>query len=469
MSLQNTYFGHEAIGDLLAGRRRLWFIGIAGVQMASLARAAKIRGFTVGGSDLRESAEVRELRRLGIPVRIGQRAEHLRGYDAVIYTLAISPENPEYKEALEKGIPLLSRADFLDYLCADFSNRVGVAGSHGKSTVCAMLASIFTQAGRSPTVFCGAKMTQFSSAALFGRGQDCIFEACEYGDSFLALSPTTVLLLNLDFDHADYFADRNAVAKSFAAFAARAGTLGNVVYNAEDKALAESLQKAPGRALGFGLHTGDCQAKDLRYTEGRGVFSLDIAGKDCGEVRLAVPGEHNVKNALAAALVAALCGVEEGAIRKGLSAFPGVGRRLSPRGSFHGARVLDDYAHHPTEIEASITTARAMAPKGRIFVVFQPHTYSRTAALFRPLCDALRSADRIFLTDIYPAREQDTLGMHARQLAERIGEHAAFFESAAAVKQALAEQLCPGDTVVLMGAGDIDRIFADFCAKDFTE
>ncbi len=440
------------------------FIGIGGVHMSALARMAQKRGFLVSGSDTAENTRILALHKEGIRAYIGHDTAALHSCDAVVYTLAISPEDPEYRYAVEHGILTVSRADFLGFITNTYQNRIGVSGSHGKSTVCAMLAEIFRAAGRSPTVFCGAEMAAFGSAVLLGEGKDCIFEACEYSDSLLSLSPTVALVLNLDFDHADYFADLDAVGKSFSLFAKRADC---VISCAEDVPLQAVLQEAL-HPLTFGLCLGDCKAEGLFYDRGCGRFFLHVGEKCLGEIRLCVPGEHNVKNALAAALAASHCGIEDDIICHALSRFSGAERRMSYRGKLRGAPVFDDYAHHPTEITASIRTARSMREGGRVLAVFQPHTFSRTAALFDDFCQALSMADRVLVCDIYPARETDTLGMSAERLAEAVGEKARYAGDFAATAAALCAEVQEADTVLLMGAGDVDRIFTHFCAKDFT-
>ena len=430
--------------------------------MSALARMARQRGFFVSGSDTAQNARTIALRKEGVPVCIGHDTKALEESDAVIYTLAITEDDPEYRCAVERGLLTVSRADFLGFMTSTYKSRIGVAGSHGKSTVCAMLADIFAAAGRSPTVFCGAEMTGFGSSVLLGEGEDCIFEACEYGDSLLSLSPTTALVLNLDFDHADYFADLDALARSFSLFAKSAPC---TVCNAEDAPLRSALSDtAP---LTFGLSHGDCTAEDLRYDGGFGRFTLCAFGERLGEVRLGVPGEHNVQNALAAALAATKNGISAEVICTALSRFAGAERRMRLRGKLRGAPVFDDYAHHPTEITASIRTAKALGGD-RVIAVFQPHTYSRTAALFGDFCTALRLAERTFICDIYPARERDTLGMSAGGLAEAVGPTCSWAGDLAATADALCHEVREGDTVLLMGAGDIDCIFTHFCAKDFT-
>lgn len=469
MSLANTHYGVEGLEALLRERRHLFFVGIGGVHMAALALIARARGLAVRGSDAHEGERVRTLRRLGIEVEIGHNGARVGKNDILIYTLAISEDNPEYLAAKALGIPVVSRADLLAYLTAHNTRRIGIAGSHGKSTVTAMLNTIFTAAGRDPTVLCGAALPGTDTPVRIGEGKDCVFEACEYGNSFLAFHPTVAVILNVDFDHADFFRDMDALTSSFCAFAALPGEGGTVIFCAEDERAARAAAHSPARKYSFGLSHGDCYAKDLHYEGGRGRFSLCLLEHVCGEITLRVPGEHNVKNALAAALTAAVAGIPVPVILQALSHFEGAARRLEPRGVLRGAQVIDDYAHHPEEIRASIRAVRQFTPKtGRVFAVFQPHTYSRTAALFDGFCEALAEADRVFVADIYPARETDTLGMSAEGLAAGIGVNAAFVGGFAEIAAALAGEVCDKDTVLVMGAGDIDGIFAKFSPKDFT-
>lgn len=461
MSLTNTFLGTRGVGALLQGRKRLWFIGIGGVHMRSLALFCRARGFFVAGSDTCAHEGVKYLRERGISVHIGHHPAYVAECDAVVYTLAIGESDPEYLAAVGLGLPVLSRADLLGFLTGEYPRRIGVAGSHGKSTVTAMLCDIFTRAGRDPTVFCGA-MLPTGGAARFGKGEDCIFEACEYGNSFLCLSPSVAVVLNTDFDHADFFENEEALCTSFAAFANGAEVL---ICEADN----DQMKGAHPRARTFGLYEGDCHTQNLQYVAGRGEFSLILDGQHIGEVQLSVLGEHNVKNALAAALCAADAGIPPAVITAALSEFHGAARRMSDRGLFHGARFFDDYAHHPAEIKASIAAARQITPKtGRVFAVFQPHTYTRTQAFFDDFCDALRAADRVIVADIYPARETDTLGMSAALLASGVGAQAAYVGGFAEMARTLLAEIAPADTVLVMGAGDIDRLFGQICANHFT-
>ena len=461
MPLANTFLGTACVGTLLQGRKKLWFIGIGGVQTSALALFCRRKGFVTAGSDLCDNAAAKRLRAEGVPVFIGHHPARVAEFDAVVYTLAIPEDDTEYLAAIALGIPVLSRADLLGFLVSRFPVRIGVSGSHGKSTVTAMLDAILAQAGRDPTTFCGAILPTGESAR-FGEGTDCIFEACEYGNSFLCLAPTVAVVLNTELDHTDFFPNETALLASFQRFASGAEV---VICEAENVRM---LRACP-HARTFGSKEGDCHAEGLRYVGGRGEFSLVLDGKALGKVHLAVPGEHNVKNALAAALCAAECSIAPEAITSALSQFTGAARRMSERGVLRGARFFDDYAHHPTEIRAALSTARQITPDtGRVFAVFQPHTFTRTKAFFDDFCKELRAADRVIVADVYPARETDTLGMSADLLAKGIGERACFVGGNAQIARTLLAEIAPGDTVVVMGAGDIDRLFGQICANHFT-
>lgn len=465
MSLPNTHYG-SAIADLLKGRKKLWFIGIGGIHMASMALLAAQRGFAVAGSDRAAGDGTARLQRAGISVSYGHDAAHVVGADAVIYTLAVSPDNPEYTAARRLGIPLVSRADFLSFLMLDYTRQIAVSGSHGKSTVTAMLAEIFLAAGRDPTVICGAPLCRKGEPMLIGGGGDCLFEACEYQDSFHCFSPGLAVILNTEWDHVDYFPSLDAVKDSFAAFAARSR---QVLVNAEDENALFCARTAGRPYRTFGIEKGDFHTRSWAFSDGRAKFFAVLPdGGMTPEISLRLAGRHNLSNAMAALGAAHLCGIPIDAIVTGLSVFGGAGRRLEYRGMIRGARMFDDYAHHPGEIAATLTAAREMVKKGRLFAVFQSHTYSRTAAFFTEICAALRLADRVLIADIYPARETDTLGMSAARLAAGVGERAAAPGSLQAIATTLLGELSPGDLTVVMGAGDIDRLFGEFSEKHFT-
>lgn len=468
MSLPNTKWGSEGIATLLREKNRLFFIGIGGVHMASMAELALKRGYFVGGSDRVASAATQRLSAMGVPIWQKHDAAHVVGYDAVIYTLAISAENPEYAAALRLGIPVISRADFLAFLMADRPCRIGVAGSHGKSTVTAMLAEILHGAKRSPTVFCGAPLWGGSGMRM-GTGKEAVFEACEYRDSFLCFSPTLAILLNVEWDHVDWFSDTEGVRRSFAAFARLPGEGGTVLYNGEDALCTDCARESGAKQISFGIEKGDFHTRLQGYFDGCAEFVPILPdGTEAPSVRLRVPGRHNLSNAIAAFGAAVLCGVAPTAACEALAGFGGAGRRMQYRGMLCGARLLDDYAHHPTEICATLSAAREMVGRGKLIAVFQSHTYSRTAAFFEEICKALRLADRVMIAPIYAARERDTLGMNAVRLAEGVGQIATPFESKEQIAAALEREVEPGDLAVVMGAGDIDGIFRVFSRKHFT-
>ena len=468
MAIPNTGQTAAEISALLRGKKRIWFIGIGGVHMSALARLSRDLGFEVAGSDAAQNEHTRRLLLEGISVYPCHDAAQMAGFDAVVYTLAISFDNPEYRAAVRLGLPLFSRADYLGFLMSTYPRRIGVAGSHGKSTVTAMLAEIFTVAVREPTVFCGARMRRFDSTYLRGATEEFIFEACEYMNSFLSLSPTVAVLLNAEFDHADFFEDKEAVLASFKKFAALAGEC--VILPEWDTALRCAVGGTAAPQLTFGRGAGaDCRASEIEIKGGVASFLLSLPSGASLPVTLSVPGEYNIENALAAATAADFCGIAPHDIAKGLSGFQGAARRMEYRGMACGARIFEDDAHHPTEVAAAIAAAKGLcAETGRVFVVFQPHTYSRTAALFSDFCCVLRAAQRVIVTDIYAAREIDTLDMSGERLAAGIGGNAAFGESLSATVSLLLEELSAGDVVLVMGAGDIGRIFREFSRKGFT-
>lgn len=469
MATQNSQWGEKRLNELFSGVRRLFFIGIGGIHMTTLALMTHWRGMTVAGSDRTESDNVCRLRRAGIPVFIGHDAAHLAGAEAVIYTLAVGPENPEYAAAAAGGLPLVSRAEYLAYLMSGYASRIGVAGSHGKSTVTAWLTELFRLARRSPTSVCGAVMRRYRAAFTLGTGKDFIFEACEYQRSFLAFQPTLAVLLNAGYDHVDTYHSAAELTDAFSRFLALPGERGRVLVGADDETALQAAKTAANVST-FGLsETADYHPLDLTFEHGMGRFLLATPNGIIGRAALSVPGTHNVKNALAAAAAAHLSGIDGDVILAGLSDFGGTARRMEYRGLFNGARLYDDYAHHPDEIAAALATARLLlGGGGRLFAVFQGHTYSRTAAFFEGFAAALRLSDRVFVADIYPARETDTLGQSGERLAAAVGEKASYVGGIPAIAAALKRELAPGDLLLVMGAGDIDRIFAEFSAGLFT-
>ena len=462
MALENTHLGAEAIGRALQGCKSIFFIGIGGISMSALALLSRSAGYIVGGSDHGENAQTVQLKKEGIPVYAGHDEANVFRYDAVVYTVAIAADNPEYLAAKRMGKPLFSRADYLGYLMMAYQNRIGISGMHGKSTSTAMCAQIFLDAV-DPTVLCGAELGVLqNSTCRIGKGREhFVFEACEYMDSFLDFNPTLAVILNIGLDHVDYFHDMEQIRTSFLRFARRAGKAGTVLYNADDRESVAALSPYEGRHVTFGVEkNADFTAKNITHSDGKTEFDFCRDGHLLCRIRLCVFGMHNIYNALAAASAAALCGISPERIAKSLSAFVGAKRRMERRGVLpSGAVVYDDYAHHPDEIRATLSGAREMG-FSRILCAYQPHTYSRTAGLLQEFSKAFHNADRVYMADIYAAREQNIYGVDSEMLAEKIGESAEYCGSFSAVAEAIRRDAKAGDLVIVMGAGDIYKTFA---------
>lgn len=460
MSLSNTHLGPERLGQLLRDCRTVHFIGAGGVSMCSLAEIALREGLRVTGSDRTDSERLGRLRRLGADIHIGHSAEWIRGADAVIYTVAIGEENPEYLAAWQAGLPLISRADYLGYLMLRYRTRIGVAGMNGKSTTTAMCAQILL-AGGDPTVLCGAELPSLGGACCrIGEGREqMVFEACEYRDSFLDFNPTLAVLLNIGMDHVDYFHSMEQLRTSFLRFAERTGPEGCVLANAEDPELMRALEPYRGRLCTFGTgRTADFRAAEVTARRGCRQFVFCRKEEPVCRISLRQPGGFQVVNALAAASAAFLSGASPQEIAQGLSSFCGVHRRMEYRGSLNGAAVYDDYAHHPTAIRATLAGARELGFR-RVLCAYQPHTYSRTAGLFREFARAFDDCDRVYFADIYAARERNESGVSSRRLAEAVGRHAVYCGALPDLADRLCSDAGPGDLLLIMGAGDIEDLF----------
>ena len=459
MSVSNTHYGAARIADILSGASSLYFIGIGGINMSSLAHISHIRGFRVGGSDQMQTALTDRLTDAGIEIFYSHEASHIEGYDAIVYTVAIAPDNPEYTAALARGIPCISRADFLGYIMTGYRNRVGVSGMHGKSTCTSMCALSFMHAGGDPTVLSGATLAEMGGAYRIGCEDHFIFEACAYMDSFLDFNPNIAIILNIELDHVDYFKSITQVRRSFSDYAAITGTDGYAVVNGDDDNVRLAMAGYAGTLVTFGLSEGcDYTAYNIEYVSGMASFDVYFRGEYAAHINLSVPGRHNVYNALAAFAAAMICGLDPDTVAEGLSHYLGAGRRMEYKGKWNEVDVYDDYAHHPTEIAVTLGGFRDMG-FGRLFCIYQPHTYSRTAALWDDFVSALSTADRVLMVDIYAAREKDTLGVSSSLLAQAIGDKAdycASFDDAIAILSAEAQ---PGDAIIVMGAGTVYRIF----------
>lgn len=459
MSLPNTHLGYEKIKNLLSGCHSVFFIGIGGINMSSLALMTAQRGFRVAGSDRMRTAITEELEKEGIIVFYAHNAENVKDFDAVVYTVAIPEDNPEYIAAKNRGVPIISRADYLGYIMCAYGTRIGVCGMHGKSTTTSMLAEVFIDNGMSPTVMCGAEVGRIGGAYCLGQGDNFIFEACEYKDSFLDFYPNIAVVLNIEPEHMDYFKDLDHIKRSFAEFVSKCGKDGVAVINADDENVMQAIPTTGVRTVTFGLsENADYRAKNITHKNGGAEFDLFVKGKERCRVRLPVVGVHNVMNCLPSFAVADICGLSADAVAESLSSFKGAARRMQFKGKFRSCDVFDDYAHHPTEVKASLLGAKNMG-YGRTVCVFQPHTFSRLHAFYSELVSALDEADLVIMADVYAAREVNVYGVTSADVAKSLGTKGRYGTSLDQIKDILSEELSDGDLLIVMGAGDIYKLF----------
>jgi UDP-N-acetylmuramate--alanine ligase len=472
MPVNNTHEGPARIGQYLVNASSAYFIGVGGIMMSSLALLTAQAGYPVYGSDREPTPLTEYLQEQGIRVYYEHSDDHIPAdCGLVVFTVAISPDNPEYVYAQKHGIPCVSRADYLGYIMTRYKNRVGVSGMHGKSTCTSICAQIFMDADADPTILSGAEYEPMGGAYRIGADEHFIFEACEYMDSFLDFHPTVAVLLGAELEHVDYFKDMEHIRRSFATFASLTGKSGVTVVNADDENSMDSAYRAlragsTGRIVTFSTKdpAADFYATDISMTDGRPRFTVVAYGEVWGEVQMIVPGRHQVYNALAASAAAHVCGIDRRSILRGLSHFVGASRRMELRGEINGAPLYDDYGHHPTEVRSTLEGAAALCgthedgTRGRLLVAFQPHTFSRTARLYDQFMTAFCAADRLVTIDIYPARETDTLGMSSEKLARDLcacGTHATYARSHAEAAAYLRSIATPGDVIVVMGAGNV--------------
>ncbi len=465
MALPNTHFGAEYIAKLMEGKKNIFFAGIGGVSMCSLAYISKLRGHNVTGYDRTPSKATADLEAEGIKVYYENDPDHIDGIDVLVYTVAISADNPEYKAAGERGIPRISRADYLGYLMSGYKHSIGVSGMHGKSTTTSMLEKVFAHAGTDPTVNCGAVMADTGKAHRIGSEKFFIFEACEYMDSFLDFYPTLAVILNIEMDHVDYFHSMEQIEESYAKFVAKTGENGIAVVNCCDENVMRAVKDYKGKLITFGVECKDADysAENITFNKGRGVFDVYCKGEFLCHAELKVFGNHSVCDAVATAAVAHLMGIDPEDIGKGLSEYAGAARRMEYSGkTVKGADIYNDYAHHPTEIATTLSAVEKME-YSKVYCVFQSHTYSRTKELFDDFVSVLAESGctEIILSHIYSARETDTLGVSSELMAEKIrekGKKALCFEDFSDLAAYVAQAAGENEIVLVMGAGDIPAV-----------
>ena len=444
------------LADFLVPGKRAHLVGIGGVSMCALGMVLQGMGIKVTGSDMHESQATADLIAKGIPVTIGHAAENIVGADCVIRTAAAHDDNPEIAAALETGVPVFERAQTWGYIMAAYENAVCFSGTHGKTTATSMMTHIAMEAGLDPTVMIGGYLNLLGAGHRVGDGDTIIAESCEYCNSFLNFTPTIAVILDIDRDHMDFFKDLDDIKHSFRQFAELTPPdRGIVVANGQDKNTMDALRDIQRRVITFGM-TSDMDVYPTHFDRGYSSFDVICSGSFYTHVDLRVLGKHNCMDALAAIAAAWALGVEPEAITRGLTSFTGAARRMEFKGTFRGADIYDDYAHHPGELKATLD---AVPERGysRTIVVFQPHTYSRTKALFQDFVGQLSRPDLTILADIYAARETNTVGISSKDVADAI-PGAEFYPSFDAIADRLREIATPGDLILTIGAGDIYKV-----------
>ncbi len=462
MPLENTHYGYKKIAELLRNAEKIFFIGIGGVSMYALALMTLSNGKHIAGSDRTESDRLDCLRNGGAEIFIGHDEKHLDGCNAVVYTVAVSQDNPEYQGAIRRNLPLISRADYLGYLMMQFGHRIGISGMNGKSTTTALLSHILLRNG-DPTVMGGAESKEFGNTSChIGKAKnEFVFEACEYRDSFLDFNPSLAVILNIGLDHVDYFHSIDQVRKSFRAFAERATQKGGkVLWCADDNDTKIAMSGIPSESsVTFGItENADFQARNITSKKGFRSFDFYYHGEKLCHIDLSQSGDFQVYNALASASSAYLCGRSPHDIASAIADFAGIHRRMEYRGRLGGAVVYDDYAHHPSAIEATLKNAKELGYR-RILCAYQPHTFSRTAGLFDEFTHAFDFADKVYFAEIYPARETNIYGISSKNLADAIGEKSEFCGNVRDLANRLPQVVRDGDLLIVMGAGDIEDAF----------
>ena len=449
---------------------RIYFIGIGGISMSGLAEILLSEGFTVSGSDRAPSDLTRMLEDRGVNVFYGQKKENLtKDIDLVVYTAAIKSDNPELLAAHKLNIPMLTRAELLGQMMKNYKTPVAVSGTHGKTTTTSMISQILLSAEADPTLSIGGIYRPIGGNIRVGASELFVTEACEYTNSFLSFFPKIVIILNIEEDHLDFFKDLADIRNSFHRFAQLLPADGTLIINGDIERCEELTEGLSCKVITYGLSSGsDYTASQVTYDES-GFPSFILSRQNGGERKfsLRVHGDHNILNALAAIALADLLGLSDEVIHAGLAAFTGTDRRFEYKGQVNGVNIIDDYAHHPTEIRATLSAA-AQYPHRRLWCVFQPHTYTRTKAFLEEFASALSLADEIILADIYAAREKDTLGISSETLQEKIrslGHSCHYFPTFEAIENYLLKNCTKDDLLITMGAGDVVKIGENLLQK----
>lgn len=441
--------------------KEIYFVGIGGISMSGLASIMLKNGFKVSGSDKSNSEIVRDLIKKGAKINIGQRAENIKDPGLIVYTAAISNDNPELVKAREKNIPMMTRAEFLGNIMKGHKYNVAISGTHGKTTTTSMISYITLDAKLDPTILVGGELDAIGGNVRAAKSDYFITEACEYKASFLKFYPYIGVILNIDADHLDFYKDIDDIKNTFIKFAKLIPENGFLVINADDKRAEDVIKSVNCSVITYGIEKGMVNARNIKFDD-KGCCSFDVYknGELFTDISLKIPGKHNIYNALAS-IGASLClNINKKNIKNGLEKFKGPHRRFEIKGTKKGVTVIDDYAHHPTEVKATLNTAFNF-PHKRIFCVFQPHTYSRTIALFKQFTECFDGVDELVLADIYAAREKDTGEVSSQMLCDKIkerGQNCICIHSFSGIVDHLKSELKDGDVLITVGAGDVYKV-----------
>ena len=448
----------------------VYFMGIGGISMSGLAEILHEEGFSISGSDMKESPLTQQLQAKGIHVYYGQVASNITSdIDLVVYTAAIREDNEEWIAAKEANIPMLTRAQLLGQIMDNYKKSIAVSGTHGKTTTTSMISQVLLEADTDPTITVGGILSAIDGNLRVGNSEVFISEACEYTNSFLNFRPRYSIILNVEAEHLDFFKDLEDVRNSFKKFAANTLTDGATIINGEIEDYEGLIEGLPHKVVTYGFDSRfDFYAENIRFDEHAcGIFTAVHQGKELFEVHLNVPGMHNVSNALATIALATLMELPQDALLAGLRKFGGANRRFQYKGTVGGVTVIDDYAHHPTEIAATLSAA-ANYPHQRLVLVFQPHTYSRTHAFLDEFAEVLSQVDLLVLADIYAAREKNTIGISSKDLLVKLEEKGCnchYFPSFEEIEKFLLKNCMNGDLLITMGAGNVVEIGESLLGK----
>ncbi len=442
--------------------KQIHFIGIGGISMSGLAEILLTKGFKISGTDSKESTIIEHLKDLGAKIFLNHKEDNIKGADLIIYTDAISEDNVELRAAKNSNIPTVDRASFLGAIMKNYTYSIAVSGTHGKTTTTSMIASITNHDTLNPTVLLGGQLDDIGGNVKLGSNDYILTEACEYKANILKYFPTMAIVLNIDEDHLDFFRDMDHIIDTFKGYANNLEEGSYLIINADDANTQNIINGTKAKVITFGIYkTADYSAEEIVFSEdGKSSFILKINNKEYYPVSLKVTGHHNVYNALASIAAAHLYGVPIEKILNYISLYNGVHRRLEYKGTINGVRVMDDYAHHPTEIRATLEALKNYS-KSKVYCVFQPHTYTRTKALLDSFSEAFTHSDEVIITDIYAARENDNGEVHSKDLVHAVkskGSNATYLSTFDEVEEYLKEKAEKNDIILTMGAGNVYEI-----------